>query len=294
MLRFLRSEIYRLRRRRMMFILLLFVALTPVLVYAVIYTSTQAQLEAMRSGQFQPQPGQTPALIEEQVKRLLDSLRPDRAPQFALGMTAFVGTVLATVLAGSVTGNEYGWATIRTVLAHGGRRGAFLCAKFATLILASAGIVTVGFAATFVGAYAVSIPAGLDLSLSDDIAGRTLGYMLRGLYVSLPYMAFALLVATLARSAAGGIAFGLVLLFGESLLSQLAISLNRDLRPLFDAGVSRNVTAVTRSGFDSQGLPAPPPHPGELPVAVAILALYVIAFVALAVHRLSKRDVTLA
>lgn len=293
MLPYLRSELFRLRRRRMMLVLLFFVVLIPILVYLLIYTSTLAQLEAVRSGQVEQQPGRPP-VTEEQVKQVLDTLRPDRAPQFALGFTSFIGAIFATILAGSVTGNDFGWATIRTILAHGGRRGAYLGAKLVALIVAAAALVAAGFAATFLASYAISIPAGIDLSLSADVAGRTAAYMIRALYATVPYVTFALFMAVVARSAAAGIAFGLVLLFGESLLSQVAISLNRDLRPLFDAGVSRNVQVITRTGFDQLGLPEPPPPPGELPLAVFILALYVVAFMALAVHRLAKRDVTLA
>lgn len=293
MLRFLRSEIFRLRRRRMMFVLLLLVWLLPLLLYLVIYTSTQAQLEALRSGQPPQQPGQ-PQITEEQVRRTLDSLKPDRAPQFALGAAAFLGAILSTVLAGSVGGNEFGWATIRTVLAHGGRRGSFLLAKYVTLLLASALIVVVGFAATFVGSYLVGGLAGLDLSLSGDIVGRTAGFIVRGWYASVPYMAFALLLAVAARSAAAGIAFGLVLFFGESLVAQLALQLNKDLKPLFDAGVSRNINRVIETGLDSRGLPEPPLPPGDLAISVFILGLYTLAFIALAVHRLARRDVTLA
>lgn len=288
----LRSELFRLRRRRMTLILLLFIALVPIALYLLIYTATQAQIEAIRSGSLpRPQAGPAPSVAE--LEDLLRTLRPDRVPEMGLGLVAAIANILLIVLAGSVTGNEYGWGTIRTVLAHGGRRAAFLGAKLVALAAAAALVVAVGFASTAVGAFVVGLPAGHDLSVSADLPARLLGSVARAIYVQLPYIALATMVAVLARSAAAGIGFGLVLSFGESLVGQIAISINRDLRPLFDAGIARNVAAITRTSTTVQGVPPPAP-PADLWIAALILALYVVAFVALAIHRIAKRDLTLA
>lgn len=293
MLPYLRSEIHRLRRRRMTFVLLLLIALIPVLIYVIMWMTAQTQLDTIRSGRLQPQPGQPP-VTEESVRRVLDGLRPDRAPEFALGMASVVGVMFATILAGSVMGNEFGWATVRTVLAHGGRRAAFIFAKLVTLALASGAIVLTGFAATFAAAYVLSSVAGVDLALSADAPGRVATYAVRGLYVTLPYISFAVLMAVLARSAAAGIAFGLVLFFGETLLAQLAIQMNPDLRPLFDAGISRNVSAIVRTPPTGPGPITRMPSAVDVSFAALIVALYVVAFVSFTIHRFAKRDLTLA
>lgn len=289
MLRYLRSELFRLRRRRMTLVLVVLMAVIPVILYAVLYASAQAQLQLIRSGAAPPAPGQT----EEAIQELLDMLRPNSVPTFGLGIVAAIGTVLAIVLAGSVTGNEFGWATIRTVLAHGGRRASFLLAKVVALVAVTAVIVLVGFVSAFGASYAVSITAGLDLATAADLPSRTLGDMARTLYVTLPYIAFAVLMSVVARSAASGIAFGLVLSFGESLVGQLAVAVNRDLQALFDAGIARNVAAITRTQ-QTTSFSSPEPLSSDLWLSALILALYTVAFLALAVDRLAKRDVTLA
>jgi ABC-type transport system involved in multi-copper enzyme maturation permease subunit len=276
----------------MTLVLLLFMALVPLLIDTVLYVSVQAQLDAIRSGRLQPT-GQPPP-SEDSIRAVLRSLRPDRAPEFALGLTAFVGAICTTILAGSVMGNEFGWSTVRTVLAHGGRRAAFIFGKLAALALAAAAFVIVGFVATLIASYALGVVAGLDLTLSGDLPVRVAGYALRGLYVALPYLTFAVLMAVLARSAAAGIAFGLVLFFGEPLIAQLAIQLNPDLRPIFDAGIARNASAITRTPGSGQGPPTVMPSAAELGVAAGILALYVVAFTSLAIDRFAKRDLTLA
>lgn len=290
MLPHLRSELYRLRRRRMTLVLVLFMAVLPPVLYAILYTSSQAQLQALESGTLPPGPGQT----EEAVRELLDMLRPDSVPTFGLGIVGALGTILAIVLAGSVMGNEYGWATIRTVLAHGGRRAGFLFGKLAALVIVAAVLVLVGFATALVASYAIGLAAGFDLGVGADFGGRLAGNMIRSLYVTLPYIAFAVLMAVIARSAASGIAFGLILNFGESLVAQLAISVNRDLHRLFDAGIARNVATITRTQQTTTGPASPEPIGSDLWLAVFVLALYTVAFVALTVYRLARRDVTLA
>lgn len=288
---YLRSEIHRLSRRRMAHVLLILIVVMPLALYAIQWFSIQQQLEGIRTGRI---PAGGP-VNEASVRRVLEGLRPDRAPEFGLGMAAAIGVIFGVILAGSSMGNEFGWATVRTVLAHGGRRSAFVLAKLAALAIAAVVIIVTGFVGTFVASYAVSALGSLDLSLSPDIAARTAGYALRAAYVTLPYIAFAVLMAVLARSAAAGIASGLVLLLGESLVAQIAIGLNAELRSLFDAGISRNLATVVRTP-PTVPVPVAQPMPGavELSFALFILAVWVIAFVALTVHRFAKRDLTLA
>lgn len=277
----------------MTLVLTLLMALLPILVYTIVYVSVLAQLEALRAGRLNAPQGQ-PAVTEESVRMVLTNLRPDRAPEFAFGLSAFVGIIFIAILGGSVMGNEFGWSTVRTVLAHGGRRGAFILGKLAALALMSVAFVVLAFVGTFIAAYGLAAVASLDASLSGDIPARVSGYVVRAAYVATPYMAFSVLMAVLARSAAAGVAFGLVLLFGESLLAQLAISLNPDLRPLFDAGIARNVSIINRTPGTGQGPPVVLPSAAEFSVSVGILALYVVAFTSLAIHRFAKRDLTLA
>lgn len=293
MLPYFRSEIHRLVRRRMTVLLAVLMTVLPALIYGIIWLSVQAQLQALREGRLNTPQGR-PAVTEESVLAALNDLRPDRAPEFAFGMAGVVGIIFIVILAGSVTGNEFGWSTVRTVLAHGGRRAAFIFGKIAALVLASGVFVVLGFVGTFVAAYGIGIVASLDLSLSGDAPARVISYGARTVYVALPYLTFSVFMAVIARSATAGVAFGLVLFFGETLLVQLAIQLSPDLRPLFDAGIVRNVGTINRASGAGQGPPVVLPSATEFSFAVLILALYVIAFVSLTIHRFSRRDLTLA
>jgi ABC-type transport system involved in multi-copper enzyme maturation permease subunit len=291
MLAYLRSEIHRLTRRRMAAVLLLLLALIGALLYVIQYFALQQQLQAIRGGTA-PQ-GAPP---EEVLRRALNGLRPDAAPEAALGSAAVLSVMFAIILAASATGNEFSWATVRTVLAHGGRRSAFIFAKLVALTLAALVLVVTGFAVTIASSFAVGALGGLDLALSGDFVGRIAGYIVRALYISLPYVTLAVMAAVFARSAAAGITIALVVFFGENLLSSLAVQLNPDLRQVFDAGVARNVQTIARTPPA-----APPPNavirmPSavEFSFAAFILAMYVVAFVSLTVHRFVRRDLTLA
>ena len=290
MLRLLRSEIFRLRRRWMPWILLLVITLISFVFYALIYVSVNAQLEAVRAGTIPAPPGGTEVLTES-----LEALRPGEVPDFGLAIVVALGSVMLIVLAASHVGAEYGWGTLRTLLAHGAGRGAFLGAKLISLLLFAVVFVVVGTIAVIAASYTISSIAGLALSPGVDVA-EVARRASRGLYTILPYMALASLIALWSRSGGAGIAAGLVIFFAEGLVSQIVASLNRDLAKIVDYGLNRNVEAVQRAGVVPDGpgaaaAAAPLPDAGQ---AALVLAAYTIVFVALAYWRLRSRDVTLS
>jgi len=292
MLRLLRSEVFRLRRRWMQWILLFAIAVMPFLVYTLIYVGISAQREAARSGAIPERPEETQALAEA-----LESLRPAEVPQFGIDIVIGLGSVMLIVFAASHVGAEFGWGTLRTLLAHGAGRAAFLAAKLASLALFATLFVTVGTIAAIAASYVVSGFAGLGTTPGVDLA-ETAGRAMRGLYTILPYMGLASLIAVWSRSGGAGIAAGLVIFFAEGLVSQLVASLNRDLAKVVDYGLGRNVEAVQRAGVALEGREAAAagaaaPLPDALQATV-VLAVWTLVFVALTYWRLRSRDVTLS
>lgn len=292
MLTFLRSEIFRLRRRRMLGVLFLFVVLLPIALYVLLYTSTNAQIDMIRSGRADVLGGEQQV---KQLEELVAQLLPRHLPEMAMGLIAPIVAILAVVLAGNTTGNEFGWGTVRTVLTHAPGRASFLLGKLVALAGGTVALTIAGFLAALAGSILIAIMGRADASVTADFVVRFVGNMGKVAYVTLPYVALAVMVAVLARSAAAGVGFGLVVFFGESLVSQIAIQLNRDLRPIFDAGIARNVSTITRANLAIEGAaPTPLPGAGEAGLAYLILGLYMVAFTAVAVYRVSKRDLTLA
>lgn len=292
MLRLLRSEIFRLRRRWMPWILLLAVVLVSFAIYVVIYVSVNAQLEGVRTGTIPAPQGGT-----ERLSGTLNSLRPSRIPELGLGIVFALGSVMLIVLAASHVGAEFGWGTLRTLLAHGAGRGAFLAAKLVSLVLFAVVFTTAGTITVIAASYAISGAAGLPTTPGVDLSEVT-ARAARGLFTLLPYMALASLIALWARSGGAGIAAGLVIYFAEGLVAQLIATLNRDLAKVVDYGLSRNAEAVQRAGVVPEGpgaaaAAAAAPLPDPLQAAI-VLGSYTVLFIALAYWRLRSRDVTLS
>jgi len=287
MLRLLRSEIFRLRRRWMPWVLLLFMIAVGVGFYVLIYVSAQAQITAVRDGTLPSQPGQLEAMQEA-----LRELRPDRVQSFGVGIVSGIGSVMLIVLAASHLGTEFSWGTLRTLLAHGAGRGQFVASKALSLALFSFVFMVVGVVAAIAGSYLVTTMAnesrdGLDLAAVIDRAAR-------GYFVFLPYMALTALIALWARSAGAGIAAGLVVYFTESLIAQLLVQFNRDFANIVNYGLSRNASALTRVAVTTSV--SPDPSFATLPdqtQAAIVLGIYTALFIGLAYWRLRTRDITL-
>lgn len=287
MLRLLRSETFRLRHRWMPWVLLLIIALAGIGFYLLIYASAQAQLQAERSGAIPAQPG-----TAEQLKELLTQLRPDHVQSFGVSIVSGIGSVMLIVFAASHVGTEFGWGTLRTLLAHGAGREAFLGAKLLSIALFALLFIILGVVAAVVGSYVATAVSGGDASGLDP--GAVANAAVRGYYTFLPYMALAALIALWVRSAGAGIAAGLVVYFAEGLVASLLVSINRDYATIVNYGLSRNASALTRVAVSTGG--SPEANIGTLPdqgQAALILTIYTVLFVALAAWRLRTRDVTL-
>jgi ABC-2 type transport system permease protein len=286
-LRLLRSELFRMRRRWMPWIMLALIVVAAFAVYFVIWVSTQAQIEAIRSGQIQPQQGQT----VEQLQEALLLVAPGRVPDFGISVVTGLGSVMLIVFAASQVGTEFGWGTFRTLLAHGASRGAFLASKAVSLVLYALVFMIVGTLAAIGASYAVSSVAALPVGSGVDLA-EVVRVAAKGGYTFLPYMALALAIAVWSKSAGAGIAAGLVVNFAESIVADILVSLNRDYAQIVNWGLSRNVSALTRTGADT-GFESPTaltlPDPTR---AAIVLGVYCVVFLALAYWRLRSRDVT--
>ncbi len=286
LLRLLRSELYRLRRRWMPLLMLLIIVLAGVGIYLLVYVAAQAQLQAVRSGAIPSQPG-----AEQAMNQTLRELRLDRVQGFGVQIVSGIGSVMLIVFAASHIGTEFGWGTLRTLLAHGAGRGAFLGAKALSLALYAALFVFLGVVAAILGSYVATAMAGADASGLD--LGAIANAAARAYYTFLPYMALATLIAVWSRSAGAGIAAGLVVYFAEGLVAQLVVSLNRDYATIVNYGLSRNVGALIRGAAGTTTFPDP--SAVGLPDqdrAALILGIYTVIFLTLAYWRLRSRDVT--
>jgi ABC-type transport system involved in multi-copper enzyme maturation permease subunit len=272
------------------------IALT-LLLYELIYVTSNAQLQLLREGTALPQPSSAPPR-EIQIRNLeqaLQQLRPEHISDLGLGLVVGLGTILMIVFAASHVGTEWAWGTLRTDLAAGASRMGFLATKYVTVVGFAVLYLLAGVAAAIGASFLVSSQAGLGTSGFD--AGLVASAAGRGLYGFLPYIALASVIALWFRSSGGGIAAGLVINFTESIAAGLLISLNRDLAWIANLGLSRNVQSISRAaatvrtGGEAAGAGAPLPDQAQ---AAVVLAAWTLIFVALAVWRMRTRDITLA
>jgi ABC-2 type transport system permease protein len=291
MLQLLRSEIFRMRRRWMPWIMLGLIVFAAFAVYFLIWGSTQAQIELLKSGQAQPQGAPT----LEQLREALLIVSPGRVQDFGVSVVSGFGSIMLIVFAASHVGTEFGWGTFRTLLAHGAGRTGFLVSKAVSLLLYAAILIFVGTVAAIGGSYVVSSLAGLSTGSGVDVAEVARAAAKSG-YTFLPYMALALAIAVWSKSAGAGIATGLVVYFAEGLVATILVSLNKDYAQIVNWGLSRNASALTRTVSSGQGGPSTQdPTASTLPdptQAAIVLAVYTVIFLALAYWRLRSRDVT--
>lgn len=296
MFRPLGSEIYRMSRRWMPRILLVGIFLVGPLFYEILYTALNAQLQLARSGNLPANaagPGGADAMIA-QLEETLRQLSPSGIPELGISLVAGIGAVMIIVFAASHVGTEFGWGTLRTLLASGLSRRGFLATKLASIALFTIVFTLLGVLGTIIASFLVSAQAGYGTDGLD--AAKVLSAAWRTTYSFVPYIALASLMALWARSSGAGIATGLVIYFAESIVASLIISLNKDYAAIVNLGISRNVQSLSRvtvnvSGTDTAAAAAT--LPGQTQAAI-VLAVWTVAFIALAFWRLRTRDVTLA
>lgn len=296
MLRLLRSEIFRLRKRWMPWVLLGMVVVLAFVLYELIWVTSNAQLQLLRSASAPSTPNAPPPDVQiRSLEQAIQTLRPARLTELGLGFVQGFGSIVLIVFSASHVGTEWAWGTLRTVLAAGAGRVPFLVSKYVSLVGFAIVYMIVGLAAALAASFIVSAQAGLDTSGLD--LGTVAQAGARGIYGFLPYMALAALIAGWFRSAGGGIAAGLVINFSESIVVSLLVSFNKDLVTIANLGLSRNVQSISRIPGQVASTSGPENALAALPdqgQAALVLAVWTLIFVGLAVWRLRSRDITLA
>lgn len=289
MLQLLRSELYRLTRRWMPWIMLGLIFVSAFVFYFLIWVSINAQLQAVKSGTIPAPPGGTAPL-----EQTLRQIAPDRVAQLGVGVVAGLGSVMLIVFAASHVGTEFGWGTFRTLLAHGASRTGFLVSKALSLVLYAFVFMVVGTIAAIAASYTVSAVAGISPGSGVDVV-EVARVAAKSGYTFLPYMALAVAIAVWSKSAGAGIASGLVVYFAEGIVAGILVSLNKDYAQIVNWGLSRNASALTRTATGQGGPATQDPTASTLPdptQAAVVLAVYCVIFLALAYWRLRSRDVT--
>jgi ABC-type transport system involved in multi-copper enzyme maturation permease subunit len=233
---------------------------------------------------------QQAAQLPERLGSAYRDMTPPGSIPTAIGILQTLGLILIAILTASAIGIDYGTGTLRSALTQGIGRWPYLTSKLTTLAaLAALGLLIV--TASVIGSSLVAAalagpapaPAGVDPATWTDA-----GLAVWTAWVSfLPYIALTACVTVLARSTAAGMAIGLGYYFGEQIIASLLTGFISWFSEVAAYLPVHNISAWTggSGGFGAGGDATDPTQ------AIIVMAVYTVAFVAIAFWLFDRRDV---
>ena len=195
----------------------------------------------------------------------------------SLGVAHSIGVILIMILGASAMGVEYGWGTLRTLLAKGVGRWQFLVAKGLSVILLSGVGLLIASLSVVVGSLIAALTLDDGGGLADAGEWSTVGVMFgKAVYGVAPYAILALFLTVLTSSASMGIAISVAYYFVELILVQIMSGLFDWSSNISDYLLGPNISAwmtessVVTTGSDS-GLAGISDLPGTLHAFVTLL-----------------------
>jgi ABC-type transport system involved in multi-copper enzyme maturation permease subunit len=282
------AEFFKLRKRMMTWVVAILMVGLVILLYSILWSVSGHVTTFGENNQFTGQDLRRALFLQASVP-------------FSLQVVAAFGTIFAMILAAGAVGSEYSWGTVRLMATAASGRVRLLASK----LLVVCGLVVVGtLLAVAVGLIYSSIitvtNGGSSLSfVTPGFVRDQVESLGRTLFVMAPYVTLAFAMAAIGRSTLAGVGAGLGIAFIEPLINGLMrlggspwkdipnylINANTDVVLL-----QNRVPDVIRFGPTAQDLARN--HVNGVPEAMLILALYSVAFVALAFLVYRRRDIT--
>jgi ABC-type transport system involved in multi-copper enzyme maturation permease subunit len=266
MLRLLRSEIFRLRKRPQSWVLGIIMLGGVVTVYVGL---TIAAL--VMSDPSEPKDGLMLSSIFESGMQLVSGL----------------GFLLIAIVAASLIGNEYGWGTIRPLVSRSSSRSALLSAKLITLAIYAIVLLMTGLVASIACSTVASFIVGNVEGLGSALIGDWTISFLRMLVAQLPYAALVFFVTLLSRSTAVGIGVGIGIGLLEPALWALAGLVTDALESVRKFGLDYPSSILFNMNAGFEHVTA-----GEASRAVVTLVVWSTIFIAFSYVVFNRRDVT--
>jgi ABC-2 type transport system permease protein len=290
MARLINSEIFKLRKRFMTWLLAGVMVGLLIFIYLVLFAITQKSFDA--GG----------AQAQAAMAAMKEALGLRFAIPFALSSLSMLGSILAVILTASSVGSEYGWRTIRPLLASSVSRTSLLWAKLISIVI----FVLIGMI--------IAVLVGFLMSLiTNSIGGNPIDFsFFTGPYawdqfvqfgwtffVIMPFVLMSLMFSILGRSVLPGIAFGVGFLFLEPVLIVPLLTLAGGwVAKIPNYLFSANTTVISNMGSFSESFKmlgrglsdsTTAPTPAH---AFIVLGIYSVAFLVLGFYFFRKRDVT--
>jgi ABC-type transport system involved in multi-copper enzyme maturation permease subunit len=245
-----------------------------------------ADLDAQVVDGMRAQCRQQLATQPQRLQRAFENLTLPGSIPLALGTLQTLGLILIAVLTASAIGIDYGAGTLRSVLVQGTGRWPYLAAKLFTLVVL-AGLGLLVATATIAISSTVAGRLVTAPAAASSATWSAAGIALWKAWLSLiPYITLTVFVTVLARSSAAGMAIGLGYYFAEQILVALLSNFFSWFTTVADYLPVHSISAWT--GGSGFGAPA---GPADLAHAGFVLVAYTLVLGALAFWIFHRRDV---
>ncbi len=275
----IRTELFKLRKRKMTWIMIIVLAAFFSLIFFAVYGITANP------------PARMPHEGLETMRNLITF--PD-AFKMIFSTAQSIGAILLTIIVASSVGNEYGWGTIRQTLIRKGIRYQYVLSKLvAFVVYALIGIVIafiIGFCLALLTTQWINGALNWDFITVSYIAELFImyGWTFYGLFV---YILLAMLFSIVGRSAIVGIGATLGYYFVESIAISIFNQSGGWLSEIPDYLIGHNISAILPATL----MQGPFVSSGALPstlYASIVLAIYSVVFLGLSLWLFKRRDVT--
>jgi ABC-2 type transport system permease protein len=269
----LQSELFRLRRRPQSWIMPILAVGFVGIFYTIITLLYHVGAETNRAD-------------------MQDSARIGGVFDNGMQVWGFFGAILTVIVASSLIGSEYGWNTLRPLVARASSRTDLLSAKWVVVGLYTVMMVVVGVAGSTVLAAAASLMVDGSVRFPLEHLGAFVLGTLRWVVATLPYAVIAFSAALLTRSNAAGIAVGIGLSFVEPLVFGLMSFVSDTFATVQEYGIAWNVQQVANVSADPTNGLMEPVAASQVWQSAAVLSVYIVAAVAVSYVAFNRRDIT--
>lgn len=230
----------------------------------------------------------------------MDLLMP-RGWLAALTFCSFFAAFFWPVLGGSWAGNEYGWGTIRTILTRRPYRIEQVIGALVVLFIGLAVALIVLLVVASIAGIVIALLTANDVWISGLMSGSFVVLVVKGFliawYVSAFYLFLAYATATIFRSPAVGIGFGIGATFAQVILFRIFEGLGgvwETIAKHFPFEYTNNlITEVVKGGLVAgTGLAEVGPDSPSVGDSLLWLTLYSAILMAITLYAVRVRDVT--
>lgn len=280
-----RLEWYKLRHRRMPWILLGFAVLLVQIAFWASYALFRSGEVAVGEG------GASSTTTISTTDQFLEMFAFPTSLTNGLIVAHGFGGILLMILAASLIGTEYGWGTLRTALTKGTGGWPLLAAKLLMLAGLSVAVLIVATASVAVSSAIALATLDADwISSSADWSDLGIGFG-KAVFGMLPYIALAVFAAVLTSSSGAAIGISLGYYFVESILVNVLAGFDWFQRVagfILGRAVSGWVQTETGVSFQSSGTTAGLPDASQ---SFLVLLAYVVVLSGAAFWVFQRREV---